>query len=223
MLYAFMFVQFMYLTNAYACSGIENKVFVEDNFCEVKAFDNSNPDKKPSLLLKMTVKKHASGVVYALDFELINNTNRNLAFRIPSAITEAFMTIIILNEKAFLKNKEDQQQILQNLKKYGWAGQAQISTNLKKYIIDGREEQKHDEFIIKAGDKKKWLLKMKDVLQTNDMVKKALVSESEGSLMIGFIFRYFVDADGCDKDYKRGKMSYTQDERFSLESYVLPN
>lgn len=220
--YVLMAMLLMYLTNTHAFSSIENEVIVEDKLCEVKSFNNSNPDKKPSLLLQMTVNKHASGVVYALDFELFNNTNRNLVFRIPSAITEAFKTIIILNEKV-LQNKEGQQQILQSLKKYGWDGQAQISRDLKKYIIDGPEEQQYDEFIIKAGDKKNWLLKMKDILQTDDMVKKALLNDIEGRLIVGFSFSYFVDADGCDKEYKFRAMSYAQDERFSLESYVLPN
>lgn len=218
-----MFIHLMYLNNVFAYpSNIKNKEFIEDKLCELKAFDNSNSDKRASLILQMTVNKYASGVVYALDFELINNTNRNLAFRIPSAITEAFMTIITLDEK-WRKNKEGQQQILENLRKYGRNEQAQISQNLKIYVIDGREKQQYVEFIIKAGDKKKWLLKMKDVLQTNEMVKKALVNESEALLMMAFIFRYFVDADGCDKEYKLGQMGFTQNERFSLESYLLPN
>ncbi|MDD5275391.1 MAG: hypothetical protein PHR16_04850 [Methylovulum sp.] len=180
MLYVFIAMQFMYLNNVYAySSNIKNEEIVEDKLCNVKTFKNDNPDKKASLLLQMIAKKHPSGVVYALNFELFNNTNRNLVFHVPSKISEVFMTIIILNEDDH-QNKEGWQQILQNLKKYGWDGQAQISQNLKKYVIDGAEEQQFDDFIIKAGDQKKWLFKMKDVLQTNDRVKEALVNNSEG-------------------------------------------
>lgn len=197
--FVFMFMQLIYINNAYAYSDIENKVFVEDKLCEVKAFDQSNPDKKPSLLLQMTVKKHASGVAYALDFELINNTNKSLVIRIPSDNAERFMPIIRLNN-----------------------GQ-EISNEHKHYKMDGLEQPSFENIIIKAGGTKKWLLNLKDILQTKDAVKKALVNDTEGRLKVFFYFRYFLEDSDCDKQYKDAEMVLYQNEYFSLESYTLPN
>lgn len=41
--------------------------------------------------------------------------------------------------------------------------------------------------------------------------------------MVFFSARYCIDAENCDKEYKRSGLGYKQDEHFSLESYLLPD
>lgn len=200
MFYVIMFIQIIYINNAHAFSNIENEVIVEDKMCEVKAFNKWQTDKvKPSLTLNMTVKKHSSGVAYVLEFELINNTDKNISIKNFSDNFERFRPVIRL------------------------ANRQKISNEHKRYKMNGLEQPSYEETIINAGNKKKWHLNIKDTLQTNNAVKKLLVQDNDGLLMVFFYFSYFLEDDGCDKQYKDAEMVLYQHEHFSLESYTLPN
>ncbi|MDD5125539.1 hypothetical protein [Methylovulum sp.] len=194
----YLFMQFICCNNLYA-DIVVNEIFIKDKLCDVKAFGNGLADNKASLQLQMTLKKHASGVAYAVFFELKNNTDKSLVIRTPSDNAERFMPVIQLTN--------DQK----------------ISNEHKRYKMDGLEQPNFEEITIKAGSTKTWRLNLKYILQTSEDVKKALVNNSEGLLMVFFYFRYFLEDKGCDKQYKDGKINFYQNEHFSLESYLLPN
>lgn len=204
----------LFVNNAKAFS---DEISIEDSLCEVTAFEKSKLAKKPALKLKTFVKSHPSGAAYVIDLELTNDSNRNVVIRTPLDLSEAFLPIVFLNEDGAAPK------ILEKLKINGIGGMAQLSKPLKKYMIDGPEKQKHDEFTLKAGDKKQWQLYLKDILQTNDAANEALVKNVKGYLMIGFIFKYYLDAKDCDHEYRRGAIRYSQYAIFSLESYLSIN
>lgn len=195
----YLLMQFIYFNKVQANTVIDEK-FIKDDICEVKAFDNNTADKKASLILQMTLKKHVSGVAYGVEFELFNNTNRNLAILTPLNIRDKFPLSIILNH-----NRQ------------------KISLEPRRYSMDG-ENGEAEEFTIQAGAKKKWLVNFKEILQTNDEVKKLLTSDNEGRLIMIFGFGYYLDGNGCDKHYRPGSMGkHMENVHFSLESYTLPN
>ncbi|WP_300247615.1 hypothetical protein [Methylovulum sp.] len=193
-------IQFICINKAQA-NVITDEVVIKDACCAVKPFDkNSADNKKASLLLKMTLKQHASGVAYGVGFELFNNSNRNLVIRAPSLIHEMFK-IVILNDR-----------------------REEISEKLKTYSMDGAEKREYKAFTLQAGEKKSWIINFKDVLQKSDVVKKQLTSDSQELLMMFFRISYFVDGNGCDKQYKDDKFGkYFENVRFSLESYLPAN
>lgn len=182
-------------------ANVVDEVVIKDTLCEVKAFDQSSANnKEATLLLKMTLKQHTSGVAYGIDFELFNNSNRNLAILAPSDIHEMFIISILNNRRE------------------------EISQKLKTYSMDGAEKREYKNFNLQAGEKKKWIVNFKDVLQKSDAVKKHLTNNSEELVLMVFDFSYFVDSNGCDKRYKDDKLGkYFENVRFSLESYLPPN
>lgn len=193
-------IQFICFNKAQA-NVITDEVVIKDALCEVTPFDkNSVDNKEASLLLKMTLKQHNSGVAYGVGFELFNNSNRNLVIRAPSDIHEMFIIAILNNRRE------------------------ELSEKLKMYSMDGAEKMEYKTFTLQAGEKKEWVVNFRDVLQKSDVVKKQLTNDSEELVLMVFGFSYFVDSNGCDKQYKRAKMSkYLENVRFSLESYLSPN
>ncbi len=178
-----------------ATPNIRDKTIIEDGLCKVGAFDSDKPDKQGALRLHMIVKKYASGVASSLNFELLNDTNRNLMITSFSATNEMFRTDIFVQHQ-------------------------QISKDHKNYAIDGKETVKMGDIFLKPGEKRQWDLSINAVLKDDLIAKKLLQNKSEGDLIVVFSFVPSVHSDGCDKKGKLTSMYYGQTELFSLESYL---
>ncbi|MDD5125538.1 hypothetical protein [Methylovulum sp.] len=192
-------IPFICFNNVYA-NIVDDEIFKKEKLCDVKAFGNGMAYNKASLQLQMTLKKHTSGVAYGVDFELFNNTNKTLAISAPLNVLEMFHLFITVNNRQ------------------------EISQKPKEYSMDGAEKVKFGTFTIRAGARKTWQVNFKDVLQTNDAVKKQLVRDNEGRLHVDLTILYFFDGNGCDKEYKMKLIGKSMENvHFSLESYLPAN
>jgi hypothetical protein len=187
-------IQLACINNTVA-NSVNASLAIKDALCEIKPFGKSNMNKNASLSFQMTLKQHISGTAYAIDFELSNNTNRNVVILAPSDIRELF-TIVIFNS-----NRQE------------------ISQKLKSYAMDSPEKRQYGTFALPAGAKKNWTVNFKAVLQESESVKQQLAKGSEDLLIMNFMFSYIVDAPDCDKQYKKAKMGkYIENVHCSLES-----
>ncbi|POZ53797.1 hypothetical protein [Methylovulum psychrotolerans] len=193
-IYILLIVFFTFFNFAYATSNIRNETIIKNNVCEVKAFD-SDSDKLGILKLNMKVKKHNSGAIYAVDFELFNDTNRNLKITSFSATNEMFRTHITVQHQ-------------------------QVSKAYKSYAIDGKKTANMCDIFLKPGEKIKRNLSIDSVLKNSLIENKLLQNNTEGDLLVIFSFVYYVNSNECDTKGKLTSMYLGQTEIFSLESYL---